>query len=74
MTVDANCVALSGDGNRVVASGAVRNKDKLEREVIVWETGTAKTLAVFRPKPGPTINTHGHVVLDHGGGRVAFDD
>ena len=74
LTVDANCLAFSGDGNRVVALGAVRYKDKVERDVIVWDAVSAKTLSVFHPTPGPTINTHGRVALDHDGARVAFDD
>ena len=74
LTVDANCVAFSGDGARVAASGGFRHKDNLEREAVVWDTVTTKTLAVFQPTPGPTINTHGRVALDHDGGRLAFDD
>ncbi|MGP0063983.1 MAG: protein kinase domain-containing protein [Isosphaeraceae bacterium] len=70
----ASYLALSPDGARVAGSASRRSREVVQRDVIVWDTVSARIVASLHPTPAPTINTHGRVALNQDGSRLAFDD
>ncbi len=75
LTTVATYVASNHDGSRIAAAGLRgRTREPSRREVIVWDVSSGRVLAVLNPACAPTVATHGHIALDAGGTRIAFDD
>ena len=74
LSVDATALAVNFDGSRIAATGGERSRVRERREVVVWDGAAGHVLSSIPASLAATPYTHGHVVLDTEGRRVAFDD